>query len=87
VIAGMGMVLASYDALAVLLMQDNAPDGMRGRATGTLVLTFGIGPVGPVALGLMIDSIGARVAIGTGAVVVLGATILIAASAKRLRSG
>jgi MFS family permease len=87
VIAGMGMVLASYDALAVLLMQDNAPDGMRGRATGTLVLTFGIGPVGPVALGLMIDSISARAAIGIGAVVVLVATVVIAASAKKLRSG
>ena len=86
VIAGMGMVLASYDALAVLLMQDNAPNGMRGRATGTLVLTFGIGPVGPVALGFMIDSISARAAIGIGAVVVLSATVLIAASAKRLRS-
>jgi len=87
VIAGMGMVLASYDALAVLLMQDNAPDGMRGRATGTLVLTFGIGPVGPVALGLMIDSISARAAIGIGAIVVLVATVAIAASAKKLRSG
>ncbi len=85
-IAGMGVVLAAYDALAVLLIQDNAPEGMRGRAMGTLVLTFGIGPVGPVALGLMVDSIGVSSAIGIGAVVVLSGTALITAAAPKLRA-
>ena len=86
VIAGMGMVLAAYDAVAVLLIQDNAPEGMRGRAMGTLVLTFGIGPVGPLTLGLMIDSIGASAAIGIGAAVVLGGTAMIGAAAAKLRA-
>ena len=86
VIAGMGVMLASYDALAVLLVQENAPEGMRGRAMGALVLTFGIGPVGPLALGVMIDSVGAGTAIGVGAVVVLVVTVLIAAAVPRLRS-
>lgn len=86
VIVGMGAVLATYDALAVLLIQDNAPEGMRGRAMGALVLTFGMGPVGPLSLGVMIDSIGSSAAIGIGAGVVLGATGLLAAVSKKLRS-
>ena len=56
------------------------------RAMGTLVLTFGIGPVGPLTLGLMIDSIGASAAIGIGAAVVLGGTAMSGAAAAKLRA-
>ena len=41
-------------------------------------------PVGPVALGLMVDSIGVSSAIGIWAVVVLGSTALITTAAPRL---
>ena len=86
IIGGLGLVMASYDTLAILIMQRPAPEGMRGRLTGVLVLTFGIGPAGHIALGFMTDALGPSLAAGTSAVIVISVTLLVFITVKKLRS-
>ena len=86
IIGGLGLVMASYDTLAILIMQRTAPEGMRGRLTGVLVLTFGIGPAGHIALGFMTDALGPSLAAGTSAVIVISVTLLVFITVKKLRS-
>jgi hypothetical protein len=78
--------MASYDTLSILIIQRTAPEGMRGRLTGVLVLTFGIGPAGHVALGVITSAIGPALAIGTSAVIVISITLLTFFIIKKLRS-
>ena len=85
IIGGLGLVMASYDTLAILIMQRTAPEGMRGRLTGVLVLTFGIGPAGHIALGFMTDALGPSLAAGTSAVIVISVTLLVFITIKKLR--
>jgi len=86
IIGGIGLLMAGYDAFAILIMQRSAPEGMRGRLTGVLVLTFGIAPAGHMALGFMTAALGPSLAIGTSAVIVISVTLLVFITIKKLRS-
>ena len=86
IIGGIGLLMAGYDTFAILIMQRSAPEGMRGRLTGVLVLTFGIAPAGHMALGFMTAALGPSLAIGTSAVIVISVTLLVFISIKKLRS-
>ena len=86
IIGGLGLVMASYDTLAILIMQRSAPEGMRGRLTGVLVLTFGIGPAGHIALGFMTSALGPSMAASTSAIIVISVTLLVFIAVKKLRS-
>jgi MFS family permease len=86
IIGGLGLVMASYDTLSILIIQRTAPEGMRGRLTGVLVLTFGIGPAGHVALGVITSAIGPALAIGISAIIVISITLLTFFIIKKLRS-
>ena len=86
IIGGMGLLMAGYDTLSILIMQRSAPEGMRGRLTGVLVLTFGIGPAGHMALGFMTEALGPSLAAGTSAIIVISVTLLVFISIKKMRS-
>ena len=81
-----GMSLGTYDTLAVILLQENVPNEMRGRAVGSLLLTFGIGPVGPLMMGYLAEGIGVQSTVGIGAAMMLAATVAITVALPRLRA-
>ena len=82
----LGLVMAGYDTLAILIMQRSAPEGMRGRLTGVLVLTFGIGPAGHMVLGFMTQELGPSWAAGISSIIVISVTLLVFITVKKLRS-
>ena len=86
IIGGLGLVMAGYDTLAILIMQRSAPEGMRGRLTGVLVLTFGIGPAGHMVLGFMTQALGPSWAAGISSIIVISVTLLVFITVKKLRS-
>lgn len=79
-VAGVGAMAAAFDALQWTLLQQHAPDDMRGRAIGGWMFVVGFGWMGQLALGAAAESFGVQWAlIGSGCMVVLtglGAVIL-----------
>ncbi|MBM3947961.1 MAG: MFS transporter [SAR202 cluster bacterium] len=85
-LAVFGLTLAAYDTLTILLIQEHAPEGMRGRAVGALQVTSGVGPVGPLTMGALAGGIGVQTAVGIGAGVLLAAVGVVSAVVPKVRA-
>ena len=89
IVAGIGMMASTFDALQWTLLQAEVPDGMRGRVMGAWVFAVGFGWVGHLELGALGDLIGVQWALAiNGSLVTAGATIaaLVAFRLSRTRS-
>ena len=67
---------ALFDGLQWILLQDNMPRAMRGRAVGGWVWAIGLGWVGPLILGGIGEALGVSAAIAIGGGVVVALAIL-----------
>ena len=85
-LAGLGMTLAAYDTLSMLLIQTHVPEGMRGRAIGALQMTSGVGPVGPLMMGAVAGGIGVQTAVGIGAGAILAVGAAVSVVAPKVRA-
>ena len=85
-LAFLGAVLSSYDTLQNVVLQQSVPEEMRGRAVGAQFVIFGLGPLGPMALGALGLVVGVQVAVGLGAAVTLATALSVAVVATRLRA-
>ncbi|MFA7249196.1 MAG: MFS transporter [Dehalococcoidia bacterium] len=83
---GLGACTALVDTLELIMLQAAVDDRLRGRALGAWNAAFGLGWIGPLALGAIADAAGLSVAytIAGCALLAIGAGTAIAA--PRLRS-
>lgn len=68
-----------HNALTSALVQEQAPERLRGQVTSMLTLSFGLGPIGALAIGELAERIGISNAISCGALassVCIGLTLL-----------
>ena len=85
IVAGIGIMASSFDALQWTMLQANVPDHMRGRAMGGWIFAIGFGWVGSLELGILAElySVGLALSVNGIGLLVLGAAALI--FARRLR--
>lgn len=79
VIAVVGMMAASFDALQWTMLQANVPDHMRGRAMGGWIFAIGFGWVGSLELGVIAEVFSVTWALSVNGIglMILGATALV----------
>ena len=75
----------SVDTLYKTLMQDLVPDGERGRAMGSWVLSIGFAPVGHVGVGALAGVVGAPMALLINGAALAGINLATVAGLPRIR--
>ena len=83
-IAGLGQASFGIMQSSIVLMA--APDAMRGRAMGVIVLAIGIGPLGKLQGGALVEWLGAPLGIGLQAIAASVAMILVLIFLPGIRS-
>jgi len=73
----MGLGQASFGIMQSSIVLMAAPDEMRGRAMGAIVLAIGIGPLGKLLSGALVEWFGAPLGIGLPAIVASVAMVLV----------
>jgi hypothetical protein len=75
-LSGAGLIV--FISTANTQIQWTVPDALRGRVMGVWGLVFGGGlPLGSVTLGALAESLGIRAALGLGACVCLGVSVVV----------
>ena len=60
------------------IMQENAPEGQRGRVMGFFSFSFmGAGPIGALLWGFVVEQFGTNVALAAGAISMLAVVVLV----------
>jgi len=75
VIVGLGQ--ASFGIMQSSIVLVAAPDEMRGRAMGVLVLAIGVGPLGKLQSGALVEGLGAPLGVGLQAILASVAMLLV----------
>ena len=81
-----GLVQGVYSTMSVLLLQQNVPNEMRGRAMGAWTLCMGMDAFGALFLGFLTVHMGVHNAVGLAAALILMSAIVVIAAAPRLRA-
>jgi len=71
IIIGVGAAASAFDTLQQTVMQMSVPDAERGRAMGYWVASLGFGPIGHLELGAIAGILGAPLALGFNAGIIL----------------
>ncbi len=88
IIVCVGAAASSFDILQQTVMQMSVPDAERGRAMGYWVASLGFGPIGHVELGALAGLVGAPLALGTHAGIIIATyCIMTVFVTKRLHKG
>lgn len=82
-IVGIGQAAFGIMQSSIVLMA--APDEMRGRAMGAIVLAIGVGPIGKLLSGGLVEWLGAPLGIGLPAVVASVAMVLVVVALPGIR--
>jgi len=80
-----GVANAFNMSLGNTLIQELVPDALRGRVSSSYMMTFGLMPLGSLAVGMIAEVSGAPLAIGLGGAVSVVAVILVAIFVPELR--
>jgi len=76
-LAIVGFGQASFGIMQSSIVLMAAPDEMRGRAMGAIVLAIGVGPLGKLQSGALVEWLGAPMGIGLQAIVASVAMVLV----------
>ena len=71
IIIGVGAAAAAFDTLQQTVLQSSVPDSERGRVMGYWVVSLGLGPLGHLELGALAGVLGAPIALGVNASVII----------------
>lgn len=80
-----GLTSTGYMSMNNSTMQMYAADAMRGRVVSTLMMTWGLVPLGALAMGALAHVSGAPLAVAAGGAVVVGVIVLMAVFKPALR--
>ena len=85
VLAAVNACAMAVDTLYKTLMQSNVPDGQRGRAMGSWVLSIGAAPVGHLGVGGLATALGAQGALLVNGAVLAGISLAAAIGLPKIR--
>jgi len=85
VLAAVNACAMAVDTLYKTLMQSNVPDGQRGRAMGSWVLSIGAAPVGHLGVGGLATALGAQGALLVNGAVLAGISLVAAIGLPKIR--
>lgn len=85
-LAIVGIGQASFGIMQSSIVLMAAPDEMRGRAMGAIVLAIGVGPLGKLQSGALVEWLGAPLGIGLQAIVASVAMVLVVLLLPGIRS-
>jgi MFS family permease len=85
IVAVVGIMASSFDALQWTLLMENVPDDMRGRAMGGWIFAIGFGWAGSLELGLIAEAYSVGWALSVNGIGLLILAILALMFAGRLR--
>ena len=80
-----GALAFTYLTVAQTILQLLVPDALAGRVMGIYVLNYAISPLGATMLGILGGAVGAASAIGVGALVLCGLSLVVIRRTGRLR--
>ncbi len=79
-VAGIGAMAATFDALQWVLLQASVPDEMRGRVIGGWMSAIGFGWIGPILLGALAQAAGTQWALAAAGALVIALAFVGSAS-------
>ena len=85
ILAAVNACAMAVDTLYKTLMQSNVPDGQRGRAMGSWVLSIGAAPVGHLGVGGLATALGAQGALLVNGAVLAGISLVAAIGLPKIR--
>jgi MFS family permease len=85
IVAAVGIMASSFDALQWTMLMENVPDDMRGRAMGGWIFAIGFGWAGSLELGIIAEvySVGWALSVNGVGLLLLGVVALIFAGRLR----
>ena len=81
-----GLAQSTFDTMEIVILQQNVPDEMRGRAMGGWLVCVGVGPFGSLFLGYLTELIGVQQAVGIGGALIVAVGLILVATAARVRA-
>lgn len=84
VLVAAGLLGANFMSANNAMIQQRVDDAVRGRVTGTYMLTWGLMPLGALPMGILADHIGIRAATFSGAVSCIVLTAALTARSRGL---
>ena len=81
-----GLAQSTFDTMQIVILQQNVPDGMRGRAMGGWLLCVGVGPFGSLLLGYLTELYSVQRAFGIGGALIVAVGLVLIATASRVRA-
>ena len=81
-----GLAQSTFDTMQIVILQQNVPDGMRGRAMGGWLVCVGVGPFGSLLLGYLTELFSVQRAFGIGGALIVAVGLVLIATASRVRA-
>ena len=81
-----GLAQSTFDTMEIVILQQNVPDDMRGRAMGGWLVCVGVGPFGSLLLGYLTELLGVQRAVGIGGALMVAVGLILIATASRVRA-
>ncbi len=81
-----GLAQSTFDTMQIVILQQNVPDEMRGRAMGGWLVCVGIGPFGSLLLGYLTEVFSVQQAFGIGGALIVAVGLVLIATASRVRA-
>ena len=81
-----GLAQSTFDTMQIVILQQNVPDDMRGRAMGGWLVCVGVGPFGSLLLGYLTELFSVQQAIGMGGSLIVVVALVLVVTASRVRA-
>ncbi len=81
-----GLAQSTFDTMQIVILQQNVPNDMRGRAMGGWLLCVGVGPFGSLLLGYLTELLDVQRAFGIGGALIVAVGLVLIATASRVRA-
>ena len=81
-----GLAQSTFDTMEIVILQQNVPDEMRGRAMGGWLVCVGVGPFGSLLLGYLTELFGVQRAVGLGGALIVAVGLILIVAASRVRA-
>ena len=72
--------------MQIVILQQNVPDDMRGRAMGGWLVCVGVGPFGSLLLGYLTELFSVQQAFGMGGALIVAVGLVLIVTAARVRA-
>ncbi len=81
-----GLAQSTFDTMQIVILQQNVPDDMRGRAMGGWLVCVGVGPFGSLLLGYLTELFSVQQAFGMGGALIVAVGLVLIVTATRVRA-